>query len=219
MAWPSTTTTAFIRKELGILVPMPADEQRINQALIKAALLKNNRQRNYLQDEFDFSTDAPDLKPLQSHWQDAKEKAKANRTVFAQKRPKPGEVMPEWEKQRALLGGEADVQRFVQAALSRLNAPLEPHKKSTRRMLPQHLPAILRERLETEDITKPIALDFHYPPKPGTRFLHRTHRIVSLLAANPVGNLTPEAAARDHLEQAFAIVKELYGYYQAQYPR
>jgi SNF2 family DNA or RNA helicase len=29
-----------IRKELGILVPFPADEQRINQALIKAALLK-----------------------------------------------------------------------------------------------------------------------------------------------------------------------------------
>jgi superfamily II DNA/RNA helicase len=32
-----------IQKELGVLVPMPEDEQRINQALVKAALMKRER--------------------------------------------------------------------------------------------------------------------------------------------------------------------------------
>lgn len=41
-----------IRKELGVLVPMPEDEQRIGQALIKAALLKRNRRQEPMQFEF-----------------------------------------------------------------------------------------------------------------------------------------------------------------------
>jgi superfamily II DNA or RNA helicase len=171
-----------IRKELGVLVPLPADEQRINQALIKAALLKKNRSVNY-QTEFDFDSLAPELATLDTHWQDAMEKAKANRTVFAQRRLRPEEVLPEWEKQRALLGGAADTERFVRNACARLNAPLEVHRKVAWRLLPQHLPQTLRERLELENIAKPLAI--YFDPKgavPGARHLQRTHPVVSLLA-------------------------------------
>jgi hypothetical protein len=49
----------------------------------------------------------------------------ANRTVFAQRRIRPDEVLPEWQKQQEALGTAADVQRFVQSACARLNAPLE----------------------------------------------------------------------------------------------
>lgn len=170
-----------IRKELGILVPMPADEQRINQALIKAALLKKNRAVNY-QKEFDFDGLGEELAPVQAQWQDAMEKAKANRTVFAQRRLRPDEVLPEWERQRALLGSPEDIERFVRAACARLNAPLEPFRKSAFRFLPQHLPQSLRERLELEELAKPFTLDFRYPQMAGTRFIHRTHPLVSLLA-------------------------------------
>ncbi len=168
-----------IRKELGVLVPLPADEQRINQALIKAALLRRSQTSKQL--ELDFSD--PELKTLDTAWQDAMEKAKANRTVFAQRRLRPEEVLPEWEKQRALLGGVEQTQRFVVNACSRLNSPLELHRKVAFRLLPQHLPTTLRERLETEGITKPLAL--YFDPRsavPGARHLHRTHPLVTLLA-------------------------------------
>jgi superfamily II DNA or RNA helicase len=173
-----------IRKELGVLVPMPADAQRINQALIKAALLKNSRTVNY-QTEFDLGdlSSSPELATLDTHWRDAMENAKANRTVFAQRRLRPEEVLPEWEKQRSLLGGSEDILRFVQNTCSRLNSALEPHRKTAFRLLPQHLPQTLRERLALEDIVKPIAI--YFDPKsavPGARFLQRTHPIVSLLA-------------------------------------
>lgn len=168
-----------IRKELGVLVPLPADEQRINQALIKAALLRGSQASK--QFEFDFSD--PELKTLDTAWQDAMEKAKANRTVFAQRRLRPEEVLPEWEKQRALLGGAEDTRRFVVNTCSRLNSPLETHRKVAFRLLPQHLPPTLRERLDLEGIKKPLPIFFD--PKtsvPGARYIHRTHPLVSLLA-------------------------------------
>lgn len=170
-----------IRKELGILVPLPADEQRINQALIKAALLKKTKISDY-QTEFDFGDLSEDLKPVEAKWQDAMEKAKANRTVFAQRRLRPDEVLPEWERQRSLLGSPEEIERFVRAACARLNSPLERHRQTAYRFLPQHLPETLRERLELEELSQPFALDFHYPPLAGTRFIHRTHPLVSLLA-------------------------------------
>jgi len=171
-----------IRKELGVLVPLPADEQRINQALIKAALLKRRRITNY-QTEFDFADLTPELETLDTHWQDAMERAKANRTVFAQRRLRPEEVLPEWEKQRSLIGGSEQVLRFVQNTCSRLNSPLEPHKRVGWRLLPENLPDTLRERLSLEGVSKPVAIYFDQKSAlPGARFIHRTHPVVSLLA-------------------------------------
>ena len=70
-----------IQKELGVLVPMPEDEARINQALVKAALMKrsDSRQSSSHQASFDFGEPERILAPLQAQWQDALEKAKADR--------------------------------------------------------------------------------------------------------------------------------------------
>jgi hypothetical protein len=171
-----------IRKELGVLVPLPADEQRINQALIRAALLKGKRSRNY-QGEFDFSEVGEDLQTLDTQWQDAKEKMKANRTIFAQRRLKPDEVMPEWEKQKAFLGDSEQAETFVAQACARLNAPLEPFKKGGYSILPQYLPDNLRERLAAEDIAKPFHIFFDAKsPVVGAHHVQRTHPVVALLA-------------------------------------
>ncbi len=165
-----------IRKELGVLVPMPEDESRINQALVKAALMKRgDMNKAPIQTSlFDFDAAEAYLKPLQAQWHDAMEKAKANRTVFAQRRIKPEEVMPEWQKQQIALGSEADVKRFVQTACARLNAPLEPFKGNHFKLLPQHFPEALKLRLADEGIEKSLTIDFSQ--------LHRSHPVVSLLA-------------------------------------
>jgi superfamily II DNA or RNA helicase len=162
-----------IQRELGVLVPMPDDELRINQALVKAALMKRS-ERHSPQASFDFGEAEELLAPLQAEWRDALEKAKANRTVFAQRRIRPDEVLPEWRKQQQALGSEADVQRFVHSACARLNSPLEPGRSNQYRFLPQHLPEALRLRLEDEGIDKPLLLDFTQ--------LHRSHPLVGMLA-------------------------------------
>ncbi|MBD9667080.1 DEAD/DEAH box helicase [Variovorax sp. VRV01] len=164
-----------IQKELGVLVPMPEDEARINQALVKAALMKRSDSRIASpQVAFDFGEPEQLLAPLQAQWRDALEKAKTNRTVFAQRRIRPDEVLPEWHKQQQTLGTQADVQRFLQSACVRLGAPLEIGRKQTARFLPQHLPEALRQRLADEGIDAPQLIDFNE--------LHRSHPLVSVLA-------------------------------------
>ncbi len=165
-----------IQKELGVLVPMPEDEQRIQQALVKAALMRRSdvHKDTPEQTSFDFGESEQILAPLQAQWIDALEKAKANRTVFAQRRIKPDEVLPEWQKQQQALGSEADVKRFVHTTCARLNAPLEPARNNHFRLLPQHLPEALRLRLADEGLHKPLTLDFAQ--------LHRSHPLVTMLA-------------------------------------
>ncbi|NBV77890.1 helicase SNF2 [bacterium] len=171
-----------IRKELGVLVPLPTDEQRVNQALIKAALMKGKRSKNY-QEEFDFAEVGEELQTLDTRWQDAKEKMKANRTIFAQRRLKPDEVMPEWEKQKLFLGDSKQAETFVAQACARLNAPLEPFKKGGYSILPQNLPENLRERLAAEDIARPFHIFFDAKsPVVGAHHVQRTHPVVALLA-------------------------------------
>jgi superfamily II DNA or RNA helicase len=165
-----------IQKELGVLVPLPEDEARINQALVKAALMRREGHARATQQQtaFDFGESEQILAPLQAQWRDALEKAKANRTVFAQRRIRPDEVLPEWRKQQQALGTQADVQRFLQSASVRLGAPLEEGRKQTWRFLPRHLPETLRLRLADEGIAAPLTIDFDE--------LHRSHPLVGLLA-------------------------------------
>ena len=134
------------------------------------------------------------LQPLQAKWQDALEMAKANRTVFAQRRIKPEEVLPEWQKQQTALGSESDVQRFVQSACARLNAPLEPSRRNTFRLLTQNLPTALGLRFADEGMAKEQRIDFTQ--------LHRSHPLVTLLAEH----LLEEALLGDEPVAARAAV-------------
>lgn len=112
---------------------------------------------------------------------DAMEKTKANRTVFAQRRLRPEEVLPEWRRQLDFIGDEASIARFVQTACQRLDSPLEPSRQAWR-FIPRNLPPPLRERLALEDLDRELVVDFHYPPAPKAHFIHRTHPLVALLA-------------------------------------
>ena len=104
-----------------MLVPLPDEGHALAQALMKAVLLRKpgaRRQMSFL--------DLEEARAIDTRWQDAAEKAKRNRTVFAQRRLKPEDVLPEWRKSLAALGGKEDVQRFTGRALARLGGALEP---------------------------------------------------------------------------------------------
>ena len=182
-----------IQKELGVMVPLPEDDARINQALVKAALMRREHRAPaiMLQESFDFGEPERLLAPLQAQWQDALEKAKANRTVFAQRRIRPDEVLPEWHKQQQALGAQADVKRFLQSACVRLGSPLDSTRRANQvRFTPQHLPEALRLRLADEGLDTAQLIDFDE--------LHRSHPLVGLLAQHlledALGNTQPVAA-------------------------
>lgn len=172
-----------IRKELGVPVPVPDEGHTLTQALLKAVLLRRR------------GTPAPEtgegkqLELFEEEWQSAVEKAKANRTIFAQRRLRPQDVLPEWHKSLAAIGGRDDVQRFTDRALTRLGSGLEPlvgppggSKRRGFKVPTAPLPEALRERLESEGLTGTLRIDFRYPAAPPCRSVQRSHPLVAVLA-------------------------------------
>ncbi|MCP9456244.1 MAG: DEAD/DEAH box helicase [Nitrospira sp.] len=200
-----------IRKELGVAVPLPADSNKVMQAVLEAVLLRGEVR----------STPTPQLdlefgkaeQMVEAAWQSAKEKAKESRTIFAQRSLHPEQVLPEWDRTVNVLGGEKDVERFVTHAARQLEAPLEVVRapsSAEREMgasvykLPlSYLPSAVRERLEGMGIKtsgKPFLLAFEQPTPAGVEFIHRTHPLVSTLAEHitelALSGRAPEVAAR-----------------------
>jgi superfamily II DNA or RNA helicase len=164
---------AKIRKELGVPVPLPDEGHTLTQALLKAVLLRRRSGAEAIRgrqlDLFDES------------WDSAVEQAKRNRTVFAQRRLKPEEVLPEWRKTLAAVGGRQDVQRFTGRALARLGSGLEALRRGFKAPLGA-LPEDVRERLESEGLEGTLLLDFDQPPPARSQFVHRSHPLVAVLA-------------------------------------
>jgi superfamily II DNA or RNA helicase len=170
-----------IRKELGVLVPMPDNDGKLTQALMNAVLLR----KGTLNAQSQLDLFGEPAKEIDLAWQSAKEKAKQNRSIFAQRRLKPDDVLPEWRKSAAVLGGEVEVERFVSRAAAQLGAPLQPVSQRSGqhfKLLTEHLPPAVRERLAAEGQANTLRIDFHQPAAQGASFVHRTHPLVSVLA-------------------------------------
>lgn len=169
-----------IRKELGVLVPMPDDQGKLTQALLNAVLLRRGEIGGPLSRQLSLDFGDP-AEAIETAWRNAREKAAKNQTLFAQRRLKPEDVLPEWQKSLMALGGEAEVERFVGQAATKLGIPLEPWRNHYKFHL-SHAPQALRERLEGEGLADSLKIDFHQPPAPGSLFIHRTHPLVAGLA-------------------------------------
>lgn len=178
-----------IRKELGVLVPMPDNEGKLTQALMNAVLLR----KGTLNAQSQLDLFGEPAKEIDLAWQSAKEKAKQNRSIFAQRRLKPEDVLPEWRKSAAVLGGDAEVERFVSRAAAQLGAPLQPVKQHFK-LLTEHLPPAVRERLAAEGLANTLRIDFHQPAAQGATFVHRTHPLVSVLADTLLEQALDDAA-------------------------
>ncbi len=165
-----------IRKELGVLVPLPSDNEKVVDAIMRTVLLHAGTDSWELQGELEL--DQVEAR-VDAAWQKAK--ATASRTIFSQSRLSPGDVWPEWEKAVSVLGGQDDVQRFVRVAAERLEAPL--HRRDDRWRFPvRHLPGPLRERLASIGVPNAVNLAFSPGAEGGSTFVHRAHPIVSVLA-------------------------------------
>ena len=120
----------LIRKELGVSVPVPGDMNSITQAVL-ADVLGESVQQLGLNLGLVSASGMPPLTAtagweatLDQQWQSAKENARQTQTIFAQRRLKPEDVLPEWRKSREALGDQKAVTRLLVEACSKLRLPL-----------------------------------------------------------------------------------------------
>lgn len=144
---------------------------------MNAMLLRKGKAQQLTLD-FGFASDAHNM---EIRWRDAQEGEKKSRARFAQNAIKPEEVAPEWRRWRELLGGPAEVRRFVERALSRLDAPLDTSLSVPQAHL-HALPVGLRERLAARGLEGTIRLAFEEPPPPNTEVVVRSHALPATLA-------------------------------------
>jgi superfamily II DNA or RNA helicase len=167
-----------IRKATGVTVPLPDERGAVTEALMNAVMLRKGGTRQ-LSLDLGLGSSAVEM---ETRWRDAEEGERRSRARFAQNIIKPEEVAPEWRRWRALLGGPAEVRRFVDRAMSRLDAPLEPEKAGTVRAHLDALPAAVRERLEARELSGSLRLSFEEPAPGGTQMVGRCHPLPATLA-------------------------------------
>ncbi|MDX2240270.1 MAG: helicase-related protein [Leptolyngbyaceae cyanobacterium bins.302] len=163
-----------IHKTLGITVPVPMDSATVSEAVFKSLFdQKADAQQLSLLDLLDKGESA--VEQVHKSWDRAVEREKISRTRFAQRAIKPDEVEQELVESDRILGNEADVERFVKAACSRLNASLQKKKQSW--LLPS-IPLPLQSSLGTQ----PRTITFTTPAPEGVDYVGRNHPLVEGLA-------------------------------------
>jgi superfamily II DNA or RNA helicase len=167
-----------IRKATGVTVPLPDERGAVTGALMNAVLLRKGRSQ---QMSLDFGLDV-DAEAMETVWRDAEEGERRSRARFAQNTIKPEEVIPEWQRWRNLLGSPDEIRRFVERAMSRLDAALEPSKKGGMRAHISALPAAVAERLAARGLEGTVKIAFEEPPPSGAEMVARSHPLPATLA-------------------------------------
>ncbi len=165
-----------IQRELGVSVPLPTDNNQVVETIMRAVLLHGGAYSRGTQGELDFGETETEL---ENAWREATNKA--SRTVFSQRRLRPQQVLPEWEKAESVLGGAKDVERFVGMTAERLGARLESRNGYFKLPI-AHLPKALQDRLESIGLTQSAKLAFDHPIPTGGVFVHRAHPLVAAFA-------------------------------------
>ncbi|MBR8829306.1 MAG: DEAD/DEAH box helicase [Gomphosphaeria aponina SAG 52.96 = DSM 107014] len=162
-----------IHNTLGITVPIPMNSASVQEAVFQSLFEKSDATVRQLS-IFDYLEDEPVAK-IHQDWDYAVEKEKINRTRFAQRAIKAEEVEQELKEADEILGGEADVERFVKNALSRLGTQLVKRKPAWElSTIPQCLQPILGN--------KPRKINFTHPTPEGVEYIGRNHPLVEGLA-------------------------------------
>jgi hypothetical protein len=91
-------------------------------------------------------------------------------------------VAPEWQRWRDLLGGPAEVSRFLQRAMSRLNAPLEESAGGAMLAHLHALPLALRERLAARGLEGTKRIVFEEPGPAGADVVVRSHPLPAIVS-------------------------------------
>jgi len=169
-----------IRAATGVTVPLPEERSAVAGALMNAVLLRKGRTEQLM---LDFGAAlAADSAQIDARWRDAEEGERRSRARFAQNTIRPEEVVPEWHRWRSLLGGPTEVRRFLDRAMSRLNAPLESVNGDRLLAHLDALPAALRERLAARGLEGTRPLVFDEPGPAGAEVVVRSHPIPAMVA-------------------------------------
>lgn len=170
-----------IRTSLGISVPAPGDTNAVVQALMQGLLLRSQRgvqreQLSFMDVSEDFAQEL--RRDLYTRWDNASDREKRSRTLFAQRTIDVSVVAQEWQAMQAAIGAGVDVERFVTQAIRIHDGFVARQGDHIELRLPNQ--AALREAMGNQER---LLVCFALPAPDGVTYLSRTHPAVEGLAA------------------------------------
>lgn len=163
-----------IRSSLGVSVPVPMDNNAVIETVMGSVLIRDTR-RAQMQNLF-----SPiNLESFDVQWQNAAEREKRSRTLFAQHSIKPEEVAKQLNEVQQAMGSGVDVTRFVRDALEVHQGQVEQLAPGLYRFDFAQLPRSLRDMLPEKSLLGRFSL----PVQEGEVYLSRTHPLVETLSS------------------------------------
>jgi len=173
-----------IHRTLGTHVPVPEESETVTEALLNALFLRPRIETIQL----DLELEVPQIAELHSRMEREAERERVNRTRFAQRAIKPGEVRKELEVTDAVLGDPDAVRSFVLNASQRLGLHITSDKRRKDVFLIKVDPNALVTVPEAIKFVLPRpksgvwAISFVSPTPEGAEYLGRNHRFIAAVA-------------------------------------
>ncbi len=191
-----------IRRTLGTYVPVPEDDEKIVEALVR--YLFSLRQGPQLFED-------PTILQIHRRWDQLARREKESRTRFAQRALKPQEVAQELQATDRVLGSPEAVQNFVLSALQRLGIPYDQPTRGVFRVIltrevRQRFPRAVQEVLPQGKDPLEWQWTFHAPDLPTAEVLTRNHPFVTTLARALLEQAL-EGAAAEPLAYRIGVLK------------
>ena len=162
-----------IRSETGVAVPVPGDPNALIEAFARRLLTGTG---SLLATQLSFDGMDEEARQI-GEWEQAAERERRSRTLFAQEGIKVDEVAKELARVRDAIGGGADVRRFLVDATTALGAHVIERAGSVQIDLTEMSPA-LRDALGLTTLRARV----EPPAAAGEILLSRTHPVVAGLA-------------------------------------
>lgn len=172
-----------IRNSLGISVPVPANTDAVVEAIFEGLLMREERGGGSADDQlslFDSDSFKPQREDLFGRWEEASEREKRSRTMFAQETIKVDEVTRELAAVRDAIGSSVDIAAFTELALKEHGGVVSQCDDGSIKVDLQEVPIGLRENLGKDDEIKGR---FELPLREKEIYLNRTHPVVEGLAS------------------------------------
>lgn len=168
-----------IRSALGISIPVPGDAGSVIDALTEGVLLRSDDSINQALPGMDEWL-RPAAEQLEGEWDDAADKEKRSRTVFAQHALDPVAVANELAALREAVGSASTVEDFVRTAVEAHGGNVEELRKGTMHLDFGAAPIALIDAVGTDHVDR---ARFELPLRDGERLLSRTAPVVAGLAS------------------------------------
>lgn len=175
-----------IHRTLGTHVPVPDESESVTEAVLNALFLRRRRDPGSAQ-QLVLDLGVPQVEDFHRRWDLDAERERINRTRFAQRALKPGDVRQELEATDAVLGDPDAVREFVLAAAQRLGLSIARDKRpdifrvAVGPEATAPLPAAISLALPTLKSGQWL-ITFTSPTPEGSEYLGRNHRFVATLA-------------------------------------